>query len=138
MLDDIWELSQRDSLLCLDALSDGSRVILTGRDSSKLHPDGGTCSARPVEALAHAEAKRLLCQHAFAADRAPAEYNAAMQQALEVCGGLPLALQVVGAGMRSRTPDEAKVRPCTTFYSVSASQQAVPPLYSAYRSLTAK
>jgi NB-ARC domain len=109
VLDDIWEMSQRDTLLCLDVLPDGSRVILTGRDSSKLCPDGGTCAARTVEALAEIAAKRLLCHHAFAADRAPPEYDAAVQQALEVCGGLPLALQVVGAGMRSRSPDAAEV-----------------------------
>ena len=110
VLDDVWEAPQRDALLCLDALPDGSRVVLTGRDSSRLHPDGGACAARPVEALAHVEARQLLCQHAFAADRAPPEYGAAVQQALKVCGGLPLALQVVGAGMRSRPPDAAEVR----------------------------
>jgi hypothetical protein len=32
-----------------------------------------------------------------------------VQQALAVCGGLPLALQVVGAGMRSRSPAAAEV-----------------------------
>jgi NB-ARC domain len=112
VLDDIWTEAQRDALLCLDSLSDGSRVILTGRDSSNLHPanDRLGCAARPVEALAAPEAGQLLCQHAFAADRAPSEYDAAVQQALSVCGGLPLALQVVGAGMRSRLPATAEVR----------------------------
>jgi NB-ARC domain len=109
VLDDIWTAPQRDALLSLSSLADGSRIILTGRDSSSLHPDSGSCVARPVEALGRDEAKRLLCQHAFATDRAPAEYDAAVQQALTVCGGLPLALQVVGAGMRSRPSDAAEV-----------------------------
>jgi NB-ARC domain len=110
VLDDIWEPLQRNALLCLSALPDGSRVILTGRDSSNLHPDGSVCALRPVEALAETKAEQLLCQHAFAANQAPDEYDSAVQQALKLCGGLPLALQVVGAGMRSRPPDEAAVR----------------------------
>jgi hypothetical protein len=109
VLDDVWTAAQRDGLLCLSALSAGSRVVLTGRDSGVLHPDGASCVARPVEALAPAQAEQLLCQHAFAADQAPTGYAAAVQQALAVCGGLPLALQVVGAGMRSRTPATAEV-----------------------------
>jgi NB-ARC domain len=112
VLDDIWEAPQLDELLCLDALSDGSRVIITGRDRSDLQLSGGSCIMCPVEALADDAAERLLCQHAFAANQAPVGYAAAVQQALKVCGGLPLALQVVGAGMRSRKPDDAEVRPC--------------------------
>lgn len=111
VLDDIWSAAQRDALLCLSSLSAGSRVILTGRDSSNLHPDNDVlgCVARAVEVLAPPDAEQLLCQHAFAADRAPLGYDTAVQQALEVCGGLPLPLQVVGAGMRSRSPVAAEV-----------------------------
>jgi stage III sporulation protein SpoIIIAA len=43
VLDDIWTAAQRDALLCLDALSDGSRIIITGRKSNHLHPEGGSC-----------------------------------------------------------------------------------------------
>jgi NB-ARC domain len=112
VLDDIWTAAQREALLCIGVLPDGSRVILTGRNSGNLHPDNDTlgCVARPVELLAPAEAERLLCQHAFAADRAPPGHGTAVQQALAACGGLPLALQVVGAGMRSREPEEAEVK----------------------------
>ena len=109
VLDDIWTAPQRDALLCISNLADGSRIILTGRNSSHLHPSGSSCVARPVEALADDVAERLLCQHAFDEVSAPPEYSAAVQQALKVCGGLPLALQVVGAGMRSRSPDAAEV-----------------------------
>ena len=114
VLDDIWTEAQRDALLCLSALPAGSCVVLTGRDIGSLHPNNDelSCTARPVEALAPREAEQLLCQHAFAADQAPAGYDTTVQQALAVCGGLPLALQVVGAGMRSRTPAEAQVRSC--------------------------
>lgn len=114
VLDDVWTEPQRDALLCLDALSDGSRVILTGRDSRNLHPDNDAFGrfARHVEVLAPPEAEQLLCQHAFAADRAPSGYDTAVQQALAVCGGLPLALQVVGAGMRSRFPAVIEVTRC--------------------------
>ena len=112
VLDDVWTGPQRDALLCLDALSDGSRVILTGRDSRKMLPDDDMCGcvSRPVEVLAPAEAEQLLCQHAFAADGAPSGYGAAVQQALAACGGLPLALQVVGSVMRSRFPAAIKVK----------------------------
>ena len=109
VLDDIWTAPQRDALLCLDALADGSRVVLTGRDRRNLHSAGDSCVLRHVDALGRSDAEQLLCQHAFAADRAPPEYAAAVQQALEICGGLPLALQVVGAGFYDRTPAEAEV-----------------------------
>jgi NB-ARC domain len=120
VLDDIWTAPQRDALLCLDALPDGSRIILTGRESSNLHPEGGVCTLRPIELLAHDEAEHLLCQHAFAADCVPAEYTAAVQQALALCGGLPLALQVVGAGMRSQSPQAAEVGNTSTVGSSAA------------------
>ena len=110
VLDDIWAAPQRDALLCLDALPDGSRVILAGRNSRDLHSDHGCCVARPVEVLTAAKTEELLCQHAFSAEQAPPEYAAAVQQALTVCGNLPLALQVVGAGMRGLQPAEAQVR----------------------------
>ena len=121
VLDDIWTAPQRDALLCLDAaqrdgllcpnaLPEGSRIILTGRNSSNLLPNGGGCVSRPVEVLAPEAAKQLLCQHAFAADRVPPAFDAAVQRALEVCGGLPLALRAVGSNMlRSRTPVAAEV-----------------------------
>ena len=110
VLDDIWTTGQRDGLLCLGSLSEGSRVILTGRDSGSLQPENGNRYAmRPVVALAPNEAEELLCQHAFAQQKAPPGYDTVVQQALAVCGGLPLALQVVGAGMRSRLPAAAEV-----------------------------
>ena len=109
LLDDIWNTGQRDGLLCLSDLPDGSRVVLTGRNSRDLHSDHGCCMARPVEVLTAAKAEELLCQHAFRAEQAPPKYAAAVQQALAVCGNMPLALQVVGAGMRSLQPDEAEV-----------------------------
>ena len=111
VLDDIWTPAQRDALLCLSALPDGSRVILTGRISSHLHPDDDRsgCVARSVDVLAASEAAQLQCQHAFAADQPPEGYATAVRQALAVCGGLPIALQVVGAGMRGQPPAAAEV-----------------------------
>lgn len=110
VLDDIWNTGQRDGLLCLSVLPAGSRVILTGRNSGNLHADHGCCVARPVEVLAAAKAEKLLCQHAFRAEQAPPEYAAAVKHALAVCGNLPLALQVVDAGMRNLQPSKAEVR----------------------------
>lgn len=149
VLDDVWTEAQRDALLCISALSDGSRVILTGRSSHSLHPDDSSrtpltqpnfdslqtdsdshadptertgnslhsvkdkprCVARPIEALTPSEAEQLLCQHAFNTDQPPQQYAVAVQQALAVCGGLPIALQVVGAGLRNHSPAEAEVGP---------------------------
>jgi NB-ARC domain len=128
VLDDIWTAPQRDALLCLEALIDGSRIVLTGRNSSNLHTNRGYCEARPVMTLACGQAQRLLCQHAFAADRAPEGYAAAVRQALAACGGLPLALQVVGSGMRSRSPQAAAVGLCAQYQlcSMLSSSQRKP------------
>jgi NB-ARC domain len=128
-LDDVWTEVQRDALLCLSTLSDGSRIILTGRNRSSLHRDDKELglSARGVETLAEDVAEQLLCQHAFAADEAPSEYDAAVQQALELCSGLPLALQVVGAGMRSRSPAAAEVGP--DWHSHAAKYDCAPQFH---------
>jgi NB-ARC domain len=109
VLDDIWNTGQRDGLLCLSVLPAGSRVILTGRVSGNLHAEGGCCALRLVDLLAPKDAKVLLCQHAFEANQAPPGYDMAVKQALTVCGGLPLALRVVGAGLRKRSPAAAEV-----------------------------
>ena len=113
VLDDIWTVGQRDGLLCLNVLPEGSRVILTGRVSSNLHPEGGCCMLRPVAFLASKDARLLLCQHAFEADQPPPGYDAAVQQALKVCGGLPLALRALGAGLRKcESAAEVEVSSC--------------------------
>ena len=113
VLDDIWNTGQRDALLCLSVLPEGSRVIFTGRVSSNLHPEGSCCVLRPVALLAPRDAKVLLCQHAFEADQPPPGYEAAVQEALTVCGGLPLALRALGAGLRKcGSAAEVEVRSC--------------------------
>ena len=109
VLDDIWNTGQRDGLLCLSVLPAGSRVILTARVSSNLQADSSFCNLRPVEFLALADARALLCRHAFEVDQVPPGYEAAVEHTLTVCRGLPLARQVVGAGLQKSSRATAKV-----------------------------
>ena len=113
VIDDLWSAEQRDKLLCRNQLQPGSCVILTGRSSNDLLPGlhDGSCSLRRVQLLESEAAKQLLCWHAFGQPDAPSAYVEAVSTALTVCGGLPLALKVVGSAISSWDPDASKVSP---------------------------
>jgi NB-ARC domain len=113
-LDSLWSPEQRDALLPLDALPQGSRVLLTSRSADNLLGDDagprGTARREAVEFLPPEAARRLLCMHGFGEDAVPEGFAEVVRRALAVCSGLPLALEAVGSGLRCKMPADSEVR----------------------------
>ena len=72
----------------------GSRVIITTRDSNLLREADQTYQ---IEELKPDEALQLFSWHAFKDSKPAKDYNELSKKAVGYCGGLPLALKVIGA-----------------------------------------
>jgi hypothetical protein len=72
----------------------GSRVIMTTRDSNLLHEADQTYQ---IEELKPDEALQLFSRHAFKDTKPAEDYIELSKKAVGYCGGLPLALEVIGA-----------------------------------------
>lgn len=115
VLDDLWTADQLCTLLgCEDSsrrpenvvagMPAGSRVLLTSRSKKVVTVPGHSCW--PLTLLNEAQAAQLLCQEAFGVPARPAGFSEAQQtRALAICGGLPLALCVMGRNLRDALPD---------------------------------
>jgi len=72
----------------------GSRVIITTRYSNLLREADQTYQ---IEELKPDEALQLFSWHAFKDSKPAEDYNELSKKAVDYCGGLPLALKVIGA-----------------------------------------
>nr|XP_034922571.1 disease resistance protein RUN1-like isoform X2 [Populus alba] len=72
----------------------GSRVIITTRDSNLLREADQTYQ---IKELKPDESLQLFSRHAFKDTKPAEDYIELSQKAVGYCGGLPLALQVIGA-----------------------------------------
>ncbi|XP_073263020.1 disease resistance protein Roq1-like isoform X2 [Populus alba] len=77
----------------------GSRVIITTRDSSVLLKADQTYQIKEVEPD---EALQLFSWHAFKDTKPAEEYIELSKKAVDYCGGLPLALTVIGARLSGK------------------------------------
>ncbi|XP_052305326.1 disease resistance protein RUN1 isoform X2 [Populus trichocarpa] len=83
----------------------GSIVIITTRDSNLLREADQTY---PIKELTRDQSLRLFSWHAFK-DTKPAEaYIELSKDAVDYCGGLPLALEVIGACLYGKSKDRWK------------------------------
>ena len=98
VIDDIWTSSQLDALLV--RVGQGSRVLVTTRQEDLL--DRHKLLRQPVNLLCGDAAHELFCWHAFLQREAVAAYRGLAAEAVRACAGLPLALTVIGAYLRSR------------------------------------
>jgi hypothetical protein len=82
-----------------EVLGEGSMVLVTSRDSVAAKDFDG---AEVAEAglLPDVHAMELLCQHAYRCGVAPAAEEGRVKQLVARCGGLPMALEVVGRHLR--------------------------------------
>ncbi|CAM6091505.1 unnamed protein product [Calypogeia fissa] len=91
-------------------LPDRSRIIVTSRDASVcavLQEKGVTCQPYPVAELGHDQARELLCLQVFKGGPPPISKERLVNELLSICGGLPLALEVVGRYLRRHSTDMA-------------------------------
>ncbi|XP_059076031.1 disease resistance protein RPV1-like [Cryptomeria japonica] len=101
VLDDIDDRDQLDALLPEGMLGPGSLVIVTTRDLGVLTAADVTTSymMKPMDPIT---AEELFCRHAFHGGDQTPEYKKLVESFVDVCGGLPLSLQVLGCHVRDR------------------------------------
>ena len=99
VLDDLWTEHQVTQLLCGDTrLPHGSQLLLTSRRSDVVAAHGAT--VMPMELLPDASALTLLAWQACDQASLPADIAEVAEDALRGCGGLPLAVKVLGGALR--------------------------------------
>jgi len=93
--DDVAHLDQRKALMGDRSwLGPGSRVIITTRDSNLLRKADRTYQ---IEELTRDQSLQLFSWHAFKDTKPAEDYIELSKKAVDYCGGLPLALEVIGA-----------------------------------------
>jgi hypothetical protein len=107
VVDNVWG-HQLQSVLpgnIMEVLGQGSIVIVTSRDSRACDAMGRAprwvVEQVKMECLMEGEAAELFCRHAFGSSSPPAGEEERVQQVVARCGGLPMALEVVGRHRRS-------------------------------------
>ena len=93
--DDVAHLDQLKALMVDRSwFGRGSRVIITTRDSKLLREADQTYQ---IEELEPDEALQLFSRHAFKVSKPAKDYIELSKKVVGYCGGLPLALEVIGA-----------------------------------------
>ncbi|GBG68201.1 hypothetical protein CBR_g2753 [Chara braunii] len=112
-----------------DALSDAGRLVITTRDEHVLGTNGGaaltpttgppaaerpTASDRAQTAVLRLstmgleDSMRLLCRYAFGSEEPPPRFESLADSVCRECGGLPLALTVIGSALHGKDLDSWK------------------------------
>ena len=108
-MDDLYESSQFDEII-LDRslLVPGSCIIVTSQDQHILKVIGGMSNfhLHKVPPLGCDDAQKLFNLHAFGNEEAPTKFKALAVDVSNGCGGLPLALKVVGSSLFDKRSNE--------------------------------
>ncbi|XP_008232445.1 PREDICTED: TMV resistance protein N-like [Prunus mume] len=101
VLDDVDHMDQLDAVLRMkDQFCPGSKIIITTRCARLLKVHQVT-KVHKVETLHYKESLELFSWHAFGQDHPIEGYIEYSQKIVHHCGGLPLALKVLGSSMYS-------------------------------------
>jgi hypothetical protein len=104
--DDVAHLEQLNALMGERSwFGPGSRVIITTRDSNLLREADQTYQ---IEELKPDESLQLFSRHAFKDTKPAEDYIELSKKAVGYCGGLPLALEVIGACLYGKNKDRWK------------------------------
>jgi hypothetical protein len=101
VVDNVWG-DQLELLLpedIMEVLGKGSVVLVTSREPGATKKFDGAEVAEAV-CLSGLDAMQLLCRHAYGSTSAPAAEEEQVKQLVARCGGLPMALEVVGMRLR--------------------------------------
>jgi Leucine-rich repeat (LRR) protein len=97
-LDDLWEdASIATPVVDIDHLGAGSRIFITSRNREAIDAKG---AVHEMDVLSLPLAWKLFRWHAFGGDNPDVSIEDTAKQAAERCGGLPLALELVGKQVR--------------------------------------
>ncbi|KAJ6947414.1 disease resistance protein RUN1-like [Populus alba x Populus x berolinensis] len=101
--DDVAHLEQLNALMGERSwFGPKSRVIITTRDSNLLHKADRTYQ---IKELTRDQSLRLFSLHAFMDTKPAEDYIELSKDAIDYCGGLPLALEVMGACLSGKNRD---------------------------------
>ncbi|KAK2986980.1 hypothetical protein RJ640_024878, partial [Escallonia rubra] len=107
VLDDVEENDQVDAILGMQNwFCPGSKIIITTRNQQfiKAHrPD--KIHMVEVDTLFETESLELFCWHAFGEEDPPENYTDLANRVVARCGGLPLALPMLGLSLSRRSVD---------------------------------
>ncbi|GLJ38999.1 hypothetical protein SUGI_0794960 [Cryptomeria japonica] len=95
VLDDVDHQKQLDALLPIDVLNSNSSVIVTTRDE-RLLIKAGVIVRYKMKEMNPEHSRELFCWHAFHRQSCRSGFADLVNGFVEACGGLPLALQVIG------------------------------------------
>ncbi|XP_048129343.1 disease resistance protein RUN1-like [Rhodamnia argentea] len=97
LLDDVEEANHIDALVCKrDWLGKGSKIIITSRRIDVLKvPE--VDDRYELTGMNRDQSLQLLSKHAFRRDSPSDEYINQSNRAIDIAGGLPLALEVIGS-----------------------------------------
>ena len=114
VLDDLWSVHQLTGLLGAGTrLPAGSQLLLTSRSSDVV----ASFNPVPMKLLPDASALAVLAWHACGETSLPADLAEVIMDALRGCGGLPLAVKVLGGALRqvpaTRVAWKVVLKPCS-------------------------
>jgi len=111
VIDDIVKRSQFDELIPdMKNLAGGSRVLITSRDQNLLNNimrDAGEKWLHEVEILSPSNSLQLFMKTAYHNDIPSPRLHDLSHRIADACGGLPLALEVIGEVLFDKKGDEA-------------------------------
>ncbi|XP_070665610.1 disease resistance protein RPV1-like isoform X3 [Malus domestica] len=106
IVDDVDDVKQlRELVGNCHFFGPGSRIIITTRNESVLK-EFAVDKIYQAKVMDREEALELLSWHAFRSSSCPSQYLALEREVVNYCGGLPLALEVLGSTLFKRSVDE--------------------------------
>ncbi|KAL1561293.1 putative late blight resistance protein R1B-16 [Salvia divinorum] len=97
VLDDIWSTKFWDEIkMYFPNNNNGSRIVITTRESDVANYADSSSSQHQMRLLSESESWNLLHQLVFGEDDCPPELQEIGRKIAKDCGGLPLAISVIG------------------------------------------
>ncbi|XP_048424199.1 disease resistance protein RUN1 isoform X2 [Pyrus x bretschneideri] len=108
IVDDVDDVKQlRELAGNRHSFGPGSRIIITTRNERVLK-EFAVDKIYRAKVMDQEEALELLSWHAFGSSSCPSQYLVLEKEVVNYCGGLPLALEVLGSTLFKRSVDEWK------------------------------
>ncbi len=112
VIDDIDQKGQFDQfILDINKLRPGSRIVITSRDSNVVNNirmnENCKCHMHPMALLSTIDSRHLFNQHAFHSVDPIDDFKKLAEKAADACGGLPLALEVIGCFLFDKKGEDA-------------------------------